>query len=120
MRVSIQHVYFVIVIGTLLVLGQQRSEALSCLARGTCMSLAQAADDEGPIKTRSGVVQSFMKESDGKIGIGLRHFEQMFFLYKSEPHFEEWRQVLAEALEKKQDVTCNVREYSGRIVSVER
>lgn len=80
---------------------------------------ADGADDEGPQTTITGRVESIRAEQDGRVPVSVMPYAQMYFLYRSEPRFDELLQLLKDAQSGRRPVKCTFRRYSGRIVTVE-
>ena len=72
---------------------------------------------EGQNTVRMGQVES-LKESEGKVSVAVAPFAQIFYLYRSDPNFEEYLGLLNEAMKTKRPVWCSIRASSGRIVKV--
>lgn len=79
----------------------------------------QERDDEGRERTVTGTVETIHEREDGRIGVAILPYAQMYVLHKSHPRFEELTALLKEAHTSKRKVRCTFRSYSGRIVTVE-
>jgi hypothetical protein len=97
--------------------------AAACLGLAATLALAGApadgTDDEGPQTTITGRVESIRAEQDGRVPVSVMPYAQMYFLYRSEPRFDELLQLLKDAQSGRRPVKCTFRRYSGRIVTVE-
>jgi hypothetical protein len=97
--------------------------AAACLGLAATLALAGApaggSDDEGPQTTITGRVESIRAEEDGRVPVSVMPYAQMYFLYRSEPRFDELLQLLKDAQSGRRPVKCTFRRYSGRIVAVE-
>jgi hypothetical protein len=92
-------------------------------ALATALVLAGAPVDgtasEGPPTAVTGRVESVRAEEDGRVPVAVRPQAQMYFLHRSEPHFEDLLRLLKDAQAGGRPVRCTFRRYSGRIVAVE-
>lgn len=75
-------------------------------------------NQEGRPITVEGLAERVLPESDGKVGVAIGEHAQMFFLYRADPDFETRLATLTDAVKNGRKVTCVVRAYSGRILSV--
>ncbi|MET0555378.1 MAG: S41 family peptidase [Vicinamibacteria bacterium] len=80
---------------------------------------ANGPDAEEPLATITGRVESIRAEEDGRVPVAVMPYAQMYFLYRSDPRFDESLQLLKDAQSSRRPVRCTFRRFSGRIVAVE-